>query len=261
MVGRRSLVNSRVDKIANGVIVSAANEKLEGRVLVGVVDDLLDLLERVLVNDGAHESTCLLIGASDGDLGNSLLETGEELLGTGFGKVETRSSGALLALVLKGTSDGVVHSVLNIGGLVNKVEVLAASLADQSGEVSVLLVRNPLTDLAVQGAEDVGGADEVKTSKLTVGKDNIGNLLGVTRNKLDNVLRKTSFKEDLVDQSAGVDVVLRRLPENNVTHQSRAGDEVTTDSGKVEWGDSVNKTLERAVLQSTVGLLVVMPRK
>jgi len=74
-----------------------------------------------------------------------------------------------------------------------------------------------------------------------------------SRNELNNTSRETSFDQDLVEQVVGVDSTGRRLPENNVTHQSRSSGQVTTDSGKVEGRDSQDETFKTTEFSTVPG--------
>ena len=142
-----------------------------------------------------------------------------------------------------------VDDVVDVGRGVDKVEVLAGGLADDAGEVTISLLSNTLADLAVDGAEDIRRTDEVETSEFAVLEDCLGDLGGVTGDELDDILGKTSFLEDLVDDGAGVDVVLRRLPQDNVS-ENRGRNQVTTDGGEVERRNGVDESLERSVVNA-----------
>lgn len=249
VVRRVNLVDSRLDEVSNGAIVLATGNELDLRVLVALVNDLLDLLERATVDNGTHESLEVLVGATLGNVLHLLSHEGEELLGARLGDVGAGCSRALLALVLEGTANGVVDNVVDVGRGVDEVEVLARGLADNAGEIAVSLLSNTLADLAVDGAEDIGGSDEVETGEFAVLEDSLGDLGGVTGDELDDIFGKTGFLEDLVDDVAGVDVVLRRLPEDNVSEDS-GRDQVTTDGGEVEWRNGVDESLERSVVNA-----------
>lgn len=252
-----------MDVEANGVVVGTTGNGLDRGVSVAAVDNALDLVEGVAVDDRAHESLEILVGVSNGDFLHALLQASEEFLSTGLGDVDTRSGRALLALVLERATDGVVHSALDISCGVEEVEILAAGLSNDTRELAVGLVGNTVANLAVERAEDVRRPNEVQTSEFTVRQSNVGDGLRVTGNELDNVRRKASLQQDVVNELTGVDVGGRGLPEHNVTQQSWSRDQVTANGSEVEGRDSVNESLQGTVVQTaphaitaTVRLLV-----
>lgn len=251
VIRRVGHVDSGVDVVSVGAVVGATDHQLKRRVLVALVDDVLDLVEGALVDDGTHEGIQLAVGASDGDLLDLGLQAGDELLGLGLGEVDAGGGRALLALVLESAADGVVDGVLDVGGRVDEVEVLSAGLADDTGELAVSLFANALADSGVQRAEDVGRPDKVEAGEFAVVKDNVGHFLGVTRDELNDVGGQTSLQEDVVEDLAGVDVAGRRLPDDNVAHQRGAGDKVTANGSEVEGGDGIDEALQRTPFQST----------
>ena len=222
VVGRVDLVDSRVDVVTDGAVVVTTGNQLNGGILVAAVDDRLDLLEGAAVDDRAHECLKVLVGVTHGNLLDTSLELGKEFLGARLGQIDTGSGRALLALVFKGTTDGVVDSAGDIRSRVDEVEVLAAGLGDDTRKLAVGLVGDTLANAAVQGTENVGRSDEVQTSKVAVGEGDISDSLGVTSDELDNVRRQTGLQEDVVDEVAGIDVGGRGLPDNDVTHKSRS---------------------------------------
>lgn len=250
VVGVINLVDGGLDEETDRAVVLATSDHLDGRILVALINDGLDLVERSAVDNRAHESLKVLVRVANGDLLDTSLESLDELLGPGLGDISSGGSRALLALVLESTSDGVVDSVGDIGGRMDKVEVLAGGLADNSGEVTVALLSNTLADLAIDGSEHVRGADKVETGELAVLEDDVGDLGGITGHELDDIRGKTGLDEDVVDDSAGVDVVLRRLPEDDVAEKSRSRDQATTQGSEVERRHGVDETLERTVVNS-----------
>lgn len=65
-------------------------------------------------------------------------------------KVGTRASRALLALVFKCRSDGLVYDIAHVGGLVNKVHVLSARLTDYKDQsLTQTLGKEPLTQAGI----------------------------------------------------------------------------------------------------------------
>ena len=124
---------------------------------------------------------------------------GFKFFGDGGGDVETGSGAAFLAGVLEGTADGVDDCVLDIGGFVDEVEVLAAGFADDAGVATVGGVGDALADFAVEGAEDGGAAGVVQGGELGVGENDAGDGLGVARDELDDVRGEPGFEEDGVE--------------------------------------------------------------
>ena len=153
----------------------------------------------------------------------------------GGGDVGAGGGAAFLALVFKGTADGLDKCVVEVGALVDKVKVLATCFADDAGIAFVLAVRDALGNLAVEGAEDGGAASVMETSELRMGEDDICDQLGVARNKLDDVWRKSCLEEDAVDQIVGCNGRRGGFPDDNIAHQSWRAGKVATNCGEVEW--------------------------
>lgn len=70
------------------------------------------------MDDGTHEGLKVLVRAANGNLVNASLEAGHELSSARLGDVNSGGGRALLALVLEGTTDGVVDGAGDIGGRV-----------------------------------------------------------------------------------------------------------------------------------------------
>lgn len=123
-----------------------------------------------LINDGSNKGVKV---AGAADLGFLLKALDERLeLRPEVGRdVDARGGTALLALVLKGTTDSVVEDVLDISRLVHKVEVLATSLTDDA-RVSAIGV-DVLGDLLPEVVEDACAAREVQTRQITVVHDGV----------------------------------------------------------------------------------------
>lgn len=242
-------VDGRVDVVALGTVVLAADQQLELRVVLGLIDDLAELVETALVDDGADEvgvvlgvANLQLLGLGDQTSLDAAPQRGREVC--------ARGGRALLALVLEGTADGVDDGVFDVGRGVDKMEVLATSLTDDARVALVAALSDTVGNLAVQTAEDGGGTSEVESSELTVGKDNLGHLSSITGKELNDTLGKASLEKDLVKEVVGGHGRRRRLPDDNVTHQGRGAGQVTTDGGEVEGGNGVDETLERTVLDT-----------
>lgn len=206
VVGRVGLVDGWMDVVTDGAVVGATGNQFQGRVLVGFVDDGGDVLEGAFVDHRAHEGLEVLVWIADCDFLHAGLEEGDEFVGARGWDVCARSGGAFLALVLEGAADGVVDDAGDVGGVVHEVEVLAAGFTDDARELAVGLLANALADLGVDGAEDVGGADEVEAGEVVVGERDVGDLLGVAGDELHDVLGEAGLEQDLVEEGAGVDV-------------------------------------------------------
>lgn len=248
------LVDCGVNVEANGVIVGTTSQQGERGILVAGIDDRLDLVEGLAVDNRAHEGLKVLVGAADGDVLDTRLEGRQELLGAALGEVNTGGGRALLALVLESTTDGVVDGAGNIRGVVDEMEVLAAGLADHTRELAVGLVGDALANLAVDATENVGRSDEVQASKVAVREGHAGDLFGITRHKLHNIRRQASLEQNLVNEGARVDAGWRGLPHDDVTHQSRSGDQAATQGSEIEGRDRVHESLEGAVFHATIGV-------
>ena len=250
VVGRVGLVDGWVDVVTDGAVVGATGNQFQGRVLVGFVDDGGDVLEGAFVDHRAHEGLEVLVWVADGDFLHAGLEEGDEFVGARGWDVCARGGGAFLALVLEGAADGVVDDAGDVGGVVHEVEVLAAGFTDDARELAVGLLANALADLCVDGAEDVGGADEVEAREVVVGERDVGDLLGVAGDELHDVLGEAGLEQDLVEEGAGVDVGGRGLPEHDVAHQDRAGQQGASEGSEVEGGDGVDEAFQGAILHA-----------
>lgn len=247
VVGVGGLIDGGVDEVALGGVVGAAGDELEVLVVLGGVNGARQLLEGRLVDHGAHEVGVLPGDALLDGLGvvdELLLELGPDRLG----HVQARGGTALLALVLKGAADGLDGGVVEVGRLVDQVEVLATGLTNNAGVGLVAALSNTLANGSVQLAEDLSATGVVEGSEVFVGEDGLGDLDGVTGDELDDVLGQTGLEEDLVDEIGRSDTVVTGLPQDDVAQQSRGTSQVTTNGGEVEGADGVDETLESAVL-------------
>lgn len=242
VVGVGCAVDRRLDVPALGRVIGASSNQLKLGVVLGFVDDLAKLVERCLVDNGAAEVRELRRRADLQVLGLSS-DLLHELIGDRGSHVCARGGTALLALEFECATNSLNSGVAHVGRLVNKVEVLAAGFSNNARVAAVLARGNPIGDLAIQAAENVGATGEKESREVGVVKNSLGHLFGLTRNKLDNVLGQTCLEQDLVDEPVGRNGRWGRLPEDNVTHQRRSTSQVTTNGGKVERADSVNETL------------------
>lgn len=264
LVGRADgLVDGGLDKVALGRVVGAAKDELEVLVALGLVNGARELLERGLVDHGAHE-----VGVVPGDALSELLSLGHQsLLEFGpdrLGNVDARRGAALLALVLKGTADSLDSSVLDISRWVNQVEILAASLAHDPGVRPVSALGNALANGAIELSEHGGAAGVVQSCKLLVLQDRLGNLDGVAGHELDHVLGQARLEKDVVDQPVGRNGKVTGLPDHHVAHEGRSTGQVAGNGREVEGADGIDEALERAVLEAVphagrvvLGLLAV----
>jgi hypothetical protein len=133
---------------------------------------------------------------------------------------------------------------------VDEVEVLATGFADDARVAAVFALGDTLSDLSVQGTEHGGASGEVEGSKFAVVEYGIGNFFGIARHKLDDIFGQTGLQKDLVNQPVGRDGSGRRLPDNNVTHQSRGASQITTDGSEIERADGVDETFEGTVFNA-----------
>lgn len=249
VIGVGSVVDGRLNVPALGGVVGTTSQELELRVVLGLVDHLRQLVERSLMDDRTAEvgkigwlTDLELLG-----LGGNLLQ---ELIGDGSGDVCAGSSTALLSLEFEGSTDGLDDRVADIGRLVNEVEVLSAGFTNNARVAAVLALSNAVGDLAIEATEHAGATSEVKSSELGVVEDSVGNLLRVTRDELDDILRETSLQEDLVNEPVGRNGGRRGLPDNDITHQSRGTSQVAANGSEVERTDSIDESLQGTVLDT-----------
>ena len=181
-----------------------ADEKLELRVVFGVVDGFCEFGKGGFVDDGADE-----VGERFG---------GADFEGFGFGDelgfhggpeggwdVGARGGAAFLALIFKGAADGVDDGVVDVGAGVDEVVVFAACFADDARVASVFALCDACCDFAIEAAEDGGAAGVVERCELAVCEDGISDLDGVARDELDDIRGKAGFRKDLVDKIIGSD--------------------------------------------------------
>ena len=249
MPGVGSAVDGGIDKVAVGIVVVAAYQEFELRVVLGVVDDFCELGEGSFVDDWPDE-VAEALGRADFEgfgLGDEL---GFEGRPEGRGDVGAGCGAAFLALVFKGAADGVDDGVVDICALVDEVEVFAAGFADDAWVAFVLSFCDAGSDFAVQAAEDDGAAGIVEGSKIAMGEDDVGDLDGVAWEELNDIGGKAGFHEDLVDEVVGGDGGGGGFPNDDVAHQGGSGREVASDGGEVEGGDGVDETFQWSVFNS-----------
>lgn len=240
--GVASSVNGRVDEVALATVVLAADEQLQFGVVLGLINDAGQLLERSLVDDGAAE-VGEIGGVTDlqsrGLSDENFLESGPK----GLGDVDAGGSAALLALVFESTTHGLLGSVLDVGRGVNQVEVLATSLTNDARVALVGAIGNSRGNLTIQAAEDLSATGEVEGSEFSVAKNDLGDFLGVAGHELNDVRGQASLEQNLVEKPVRGHGGGRRLPDDNVAHQCRSAGKVTGNGGEVERSDGVDETL------------------
>lgn len=247
--GVGGLVDGGVHEIALGRVVLAAGDELNLPVRLGLVNGARELLEGGGVDDGTAE-----VGVVPRLSDRNLLDLGHELLlelgPDGLGDVEAGGGAALLALELKGAADGVLDGIVQVGRWVDQVEVLAASLANDSGVGSVAALGNTLANGTIKLAEDGRASGVVKSSELLVSEDGPGDLFGVTRDELNDVLGQTGLEQDLVDEPVGGNGEVTGLPNHDVAHEGGGTRQVAGNGREVEGAHGVDETLEGAVLET-----------
>lgn len=191
-------VDGGIDEVARGVIVGASGEKFKLFIILRVVDDLFQFVEGAGVDDGADE-VFEVLGGSDFQILGLGDEFRFEFFGDGGGDVDTGCGAAFLAGVLEGAADGVDDGVLEIGGFVDQVEVLAACFADNTRVSAVCGVSDALAYFTVEGAEDSRTAGVVERGELGVGEDDAGYGFRVAGHKLDDVRGQPSFQENVIE--------------------------------------------------------------
>lgn len=197
-------VDGGVDEVAGGVVVGATCKEFELGVVFGVVDHFCELIERGFVNYRADE-----VGEGCWGADFEGFRFGYEL-GFHGGPERGRDIGAgggaaFLALVFKGTADGVDDGVVDVGARVNQVEILAAGFANNARVAFVSSLCDARCYFTVEATEDGGAARVVERGEFAVGKDDVGNFDSVTGDELDDVGGKTSFHEDFVQEVIGGD--------------------------------------------------------
>lgn len=249
VIGVRGAVNGGLNVPALGGVIGTADEELEFRVALGLLDDLSELVEGGFVDDGAAE-VGEVGGLADLELlcfGHNLLE---ELIGDGGCDVRAGGGAALLSLELKRSADGLHGSVADVRRLVDEVEVLATSFADDARVAAVFALGDPLSDFSVQGTEHGGASGEMQGSEFAVVEYGVGDFFGIAGDELYDVLGQSCFQEDLVNQPVGRDGGGGRLPDDNITHQSRGAGQITTDGSEVEGADGIDETFEGTVFNA-----------
>ena len=191
-------VDGRVDVVALGAVVGAADQEFELWVGFGVVDYFFEFGEGGGVDDGADE-VFKVYGGADFQGAGFGDEDGFDLGPEGGGDVGAGGGAAFLTLVFKGAADGVDGRVVRVRAVVDEVEVLPARFADDARVASVFALGDVGGDLAVEAAEDGRAACVVKAGEIAVGEGDGCHFDCVTRDELDHVGWETGFEEDLVN--------------------------------------------------------------
>lgn len=126
----------------------------------------------------------------------------------------------ILTLVLERGPDSLVDGVLDICRRVDEVEILAASLADNTrvALVDVQVGRDVLPELL----ENERAAGKVQGSEVWAGDCLTDDLLCGSWHELNHAGRDAGFCKDLVHDVVGVERCWGGLPEDSIAHQSRS---------------------------------------
>lgn len=228
-------------------LTSSSDEDLSSG-LLGLGDESGDLVERGLVDDRSHEVGPVLARPNLDLLDLALHLLPPSSLPQALGHVHPSERGALLSRVLEPGSDRLDHGLLDVGRLVDQVEVLSAGLSDDTrvGSVEVDVVG----DLLPESLEDGGRTGEVETGELLVVDTLLDDLGCVSRDELEDRTGDTCLEEELVGQVVGVGRHRGRLPQAGVSDNDGCADEVSSNGGEVERSHSEHESLERSELSS-----------
>ena len=196
------LVDGRVDEVAVRVVVMPADEEIELRVILGVVDDFCEFGKGSFVDDGADEVGKGFWVADFQGFGfrdQLRFEGGPK----GGRDVGAGRGAAFLALVFERAADGVDDGIMDVCGRVDEVVVFAARFADNARVASVFPFCDAGGDFPVETTEDGGAASVVEGGEVAVGKDDVCDSNGVAGDELDDIGRETGFHEDFVDEVVG----------------------------------------------------------
>lgn len=197
----RGLEDGRRYEPAFALVRVTSCQELNFRIFLGLVDDCLELVPRPLVDDGSDEVVNLFRRANL-ELASLFQKCLLKFRPDRFSHIQTRSSRALLPLILESTPDSVHHSITHISTTVDKVEVLAARLADNAGVTLISPLRDGLSHLAVQLTEHISGSGEMEGCELGVLEDGRGDGLGFAWDELDDIGWKACLEENLVEEVA-----------------------------------------------------------
>lgn len=236
-----------MDEVTLRVVGSTTGNDLSA-LFLGLLDQTGDLVESDVVDDRTGEVGEVGEGTNLDlvDLLNKLRL--ESTLPKRSGNVDTAKSGTLLSRVLETSSDGLNDTRLDVGRRVVQVEVLTTGLSDKSWVTLVQV--DVVSNSAPQGLEDLSGSSEVETSKVLVVDTLADNLRWVSGDELDDRWWDTGLEEDLVGDVRSKGGSWGWLPDDDVSDNGRGEDEVTTDSGEVEWGNGEDETFESTVFSS-----------
>lgn len=131
----RVSVEARLNR--DGVPLTFATDDELGTLVLRLLDVACDLVKAHLADHGTHEVLIIFWWALL-DLLDAVLQLRLDLGPFALGHVESRKGRALLPLEFEGCTNGLGDDVVNVGGGVNEVEVLAtglttASIANQFG--------------------------------------------------------------------------------------------------------------------------------
>lgn len=243
-------IDSGVDIKTLAIVALSPGEEFQLRVFVHGIDPGLEFLERRAMDHGTDEVIKSLVWSANLEGFGFGLNACEELFRQGLRDICSGSSRTFLTLVLECAANGLNDGVTEIRGRVNDVEVLPASLADDSRVPSKPSLDDTLRDFAVQLTEDSGRASVVKACEFLVCQNDFGNFLRVAWDELDDVGWETGFEEDFMEQVIAVDGRRRGFPDDHISHESWGSCKVAADGSKVKGRDRIDETLKGTVLDT-----------
>src|SRR6188472_2952276 len=92
----------------------------------------------------------------------------------------------------------------------------------------------------------------MNTCKITMIETYITERWSINKYQIYNTIRQTGFNQYLHKHLRTVYLSIRRLPNHYIPAHRSTGRQVTTNSRKVEWSYSQNKTFERTIFQAVM---------
>src|SRR2546423_10060859 len=114
-----------MDEIAIRIVTLAAEQDFGFRIVLRAVDIALDLVERLLVDDGAHE-VAEVRGIADTHICQYAEDALANLGPQRFRYISARCGAALLTLIFVGAADDARRERVHIGARMRQNEILAA---------------------------------------------------------------------------------------------------------------------------------------
>ena len=246
-VGRVRLHERGPDEVALRLVALAAHEDLGVRRLSRVIDVAADIVERLLVDNGAHEIG-EVADVAHLDPGDLVHQPSLDPFPHPVGDVDPGGGAALLSLVLVAAAHHRRDERILVGARVRHDEVLPAGLAHDP-RIRVV-TGDVLADGAPKPVEDGGGPGIVDARELRAFQNGLRDRTGVAGNEVDHARGETRRLEHPHQVVAAEHRGSRRLPERDVSHQRGRAREVAGDGGEVERRDRVDEPLERPVLDA-----------